>query len=77
MKATCIVYDSQGVSVAGYDKIYLFDVRVSEHEAHQESLTAEPRRRIVVDIDLPRLTQLRRQFPCHEHHVLYSGKVPL
>ncbi len=185
VKAASMVYDNKGVLVARYDKIHLFDVRVSEHEAHQESLTVEPGERIVLvdtpvgrvglsvcydlrfpelyrqlaiqgaeifvvpsaftavtgaahwevllraraienlcyvlapnqgghhengrytyghsmiiepwgaviaeelgqdkqgggiivaDIDLHRLTQLRRQFPCHEHHVLHSGKVPL
>lgn len=41
VRASSIVYDEQGKQVARYDKIHLFDVRVSEKEAHQESLTIE------------------------------------
>ncbi len=180
VKACCMVYDSQGTTVARYDKIHLFDVRVSDREAHEESLTIErgdcvvvvdtpvgrvgltvcydvrfpelyrhlvlkgaelfavpsaftavtglahwdvllraraienlcyvlaanqggihasgrhtyghsmiiePWGRVlkelqsgagvvVADIDLQRLQQLRRQFPCNEHHVLNTGRVP-
>lgn len=28
---------------------------------------------IIADIDLPRLQQLRRQFPCNKHHILKAG----
>lgn len=41
VRASSIVYDDQGLSVARYDKIHLFDVRVSEHESHQESSSVE------------------------------------
>lgn len=52
VKACCMVYDAQGSVAARYDKIHLFDVRVSDHEAHQESLTIEPGNRVVV-VDTP------------------------
>lgn len=52
VRASSIVFDSKGVQVARYDKIHLFDVRVSEHEAHQESLTIEPGNELVV-VDTP------------------------
>lgn len=52
VKASCIVYDDLGFNVARYDKIHLFDVRVSEHEAHQESLTVERGNELVV-VDTP------------------------
>lgn len=48
IRASCIVYDDKGIRVARYDKIHLFDVRVSEHEAHQESLTVERGDELVV-----------------------------
>ncbi len=37
--ASSLVFDDQGLVAARYDKIHLFDVRVSEKEAHQESST--------------------------------------
>lgn len=46
--ASCLVYDADGACVTRYDKIHLFDVRVSPQEAHQESLTIEPGIDIVV-----------------------------
>lgn len=52
IRASSIVYDDQGLSVARYDKIHLFDVRVSEHEAHQESLLIERGNELVV-VDTP------------------------
>ncbi len=52
VRSSCIVYDDQGLSVARYDKIHLFDVRVSEHEAHQESSTVERGNELVV-VDTP------------------------
>lgn len=48
VKASCLVFDDQGLCAARYDKIHLFDVRVSEQEAHQESLTVERGDEIVV-----------------------------
>lgn len=48
VRASCIVYDEKGIKVARYDKIHLFDVRVSEQEAHQESDTIERGNELVV-----------------------------
>lgn len=48
VRAASLVFDNQGRCVARYDKIHLFDVRVSEQEAHQESATIEPGREIVL-----------------------------
>lgn len=52
VRASCIVYDDKGLSVARYDKIHLFDVRVSEQEAHQESISIERGNELVV-VDTP------------------------
>lgn len=52
VRSSCIVYDDNGLSVARYDKIHLFDVRVSEQEAHQESLSIERGNELVV-VDTP------------------------
>jgi len=42
VRAACIVYDSDGTSVARYDKIHLFDVVLEGGERHAESRTIEP-----------------------------------
>ncbi|HBI21835.1 MAG TPA: apolipoprotein acyltransferase [Legionella sp.] len=52
VKASSYVYDAKGMAVARYDKIHLFDVRVSDKEAHQESATIEPGDRVVA-VDTP------------------------
>lgn len=52
VKSSCLVYDDKGQCVGRYDKIHLFDVRVSEQEAHQESLTVERGKDLVV-LDTP------------------------
>lgn len=52
VKASNLVFDNQGKCAARYDKIHLFDVKISEHEAHQESLTTEPGNKLVV-VDTP------------------------
>lgn len=52
VRSSCIVYDDKGLSVARYDKIHLFDVRVSEQEAHQESVSVERGNELVV-VDTP------------------------
>jgi predicted amidohydrolase len=52
VRSSSIVFDDQGLNVARYDKIHLFDVRVSEHEAHQESLTVDRGNELVV-VDTP------------------------
>ncbi|MFA5959448.1 MAG: carbon-nitrogen hydrolase family protein [Tatlockia sp.] len=56
VRASSLVYDNQGQCVARYDKIHLFDVRVSAQEAHQESLTVERgTERVVVDTPVGRV----------------------
>jgi nitrilase len=52
VSAASLVFDSHGERRARYDKIHLFDVRVSDHEAHRESATVAPGRSPVV-IDTP------------------------
>lgn len=52
LRASSLVYDERGRCVARYDKIHLFDVRVSEQEAHQESLSIERGDNLVV-VDTP------------------------
>lgn len=52
IRASNMVYDDKGAMVARYDKIHLFDVRVSEQEAHQESLSIERGDQVVV-VDTP------------------------
>lgn len=52
VRASSIVFDSQGRQVARYDKIHLFDVQVSEQEKHQESLTVEPGDQVIT-VDTP------------------------
>ncbi|KTC88698.1 carbon-nitrogen hydrolase family protein [Fluoribacter dumoffii] len=41
VRASCLVYDDQGKCAARYDKIHLFDVKVSSGEAYQESMSIE------------------------------------
>jgi nitrilase len=52
IRSACIVYNSEGVAVARYDKIHLFDVSVSDTESYKESDTTEPGDSAVV-IDTP------------------------
>jgi deaminated glutathione amidase len=52
VRASSLVFDSKGQCAGRYDKIHLFDVRVSEQEAHQESLTIERGGELVV-VDTP------------------------
>jgi nitrilase len=52
VRASCLVYDNKGLCAARYDKIHLFDVRVSLQEAHQESATVERGNELVV-VDTP------------------------
>lgn len=44
--AACLVYNNRGECQIRYDKIHLFDVRVSEEEAHQESASIKAGSRI-------------------------------
>lgn len=48
VKASCMVYNSNGKTEARYDKIHLFDVDVSDQEVHRESLTISPGEESVV-----------------------------
>lgn len=52
VRSSCLVYDNKGIVAARYDKIHLFDVKVSEQESHQESLTVEAGNQLVV-VDTP------------------------
>lgn len=52
VRSSCLVYDDKGECVARYDKIHLFDVRVSDEEAHEESRAIEPGDNLVV-VDTP------------------------
>lgn len=52
VRSSSIVFDNKGQQVTRYDKIHLFDVRVSENEAHQESSDIEPGQDLVV-VDTP------------------------
>lgn len=52
VRATCLVYDNEGVLAARYDKIHLFDAIVSETEIHKESEIVEPGNQVVV-VDTP------------------------
>ncbi|ASQ45496.1 carbon-nitrogen hydrolase family protein [Legionella clemsonensis] len=51
-RSSCLVFDDKGLCAARYDKIHLFDVRVSDQEAHQESSTIERGDEVVV-VDTP------------------------
>lgn len=46
--AASLVFDDTGQMIARYDKIHLFDVRVSEHESHQESNMTCPGEQVCV-----------------------------
>ncbi|RUR13886.1 carbon-nitrogen hydrolase family protein [Legionella sp. km772] len=52
VRSTSIVFDNKGQHVTRYDKIHLFDVRVSDREAHKESNDIEPGKDVVV-VDTP------------------------
>src|SRR3989339_1161186 len=41
IRAACIMYDQNGLAVARYDKIHLFDVVISETESYKESDTTQ------------------------------------
>jgi nitrilase len=53
VKASCIVYDAQGLLAARYDKIHLFDVAIADQEPHHESLTIERGANKLVVVDTP------------------------
>ncbi len=48
IRAASFLYDDQGRVAARYDKLHLFDVKLSDTEQYQESATTEPGKNIVV-----------------------------
>jgi predicted amidohydrolase len=52
IRASCLVYDEKGLCAARYDKIHLFDVRVSAGESYQESATIERGQKLAL-VDTP------------------------
>lgn len=50
--ASSLVFDAKGQIVARYDKVHLFDVRVSDTESHKESNSTLPGRELCI-IDTP------------------------
>lgn len=49
VRASCLVFDAEGVCVARYDKMHLFDVTLKDkQEAYSESRTTEPGDKVVV-----------------------------
>ena len=48
IRAASIVYSNKGEAVARYDKVHLFDTKISENESYKESNTIEPGRELVV-----------------------------
>ncbi len=42
VRAACLLYDNNGMRVARYDKIHLFDVRLENGEQYNESAAIEP-----------------------------------
>jgi deaminated glutathione amidase len=54
--ASSLVFDANGVQVARYDKIHLFDVKISDAEKHEESKTYAPGKTpVVIDTPIGRL----------------------
>ena len=51
-RAASLVFDADGVQVARYDKMHLFDVEVPDGERHRESAMIEPGGELVV-VDTP------------------------
>lgn len=56
MRAACLVFNDHGERVARYDKMHLFDVKLSETESYQESANTEPGKALgIVDTPFGRL----------------------
>jgi len=54
--ASSLVFDAKGMQVARYDKIHLFDVKISDTESHIESKTFAPGKTpVVIDTPIGRL----------------------
>ncbi len=75
--ASSLVFNAEGVQVARYDKIHLFDVTVSDTEAHEESKTIAPGRQpVVVDTPIGRIglsVCYDVRFPELYRHLLNAG----
>lgn len=52
VKAASIVFDDKGHAVARYDKIHLFDIKLSEKDVYKESDTTLPGNQVVL-VDTP------------------------
>ncbi|MBA2649748.1 MAG: carbon-nitrogen hydrolase family protein [Legionella sp.] len=52
VRASTLVFNAEGVCVARYDKIHLFDVVISDTEGYQESETTEPGNNVCI-VDSP------------------------
>lgn len=50
--STCLVLDNKGIVIARYDKIHLFDVKISDNESYSESDTIENGSELTV-VDTP------------------------
>jgi predicted amidohydrolase len=50
--AACLVFNDKGQQIARYDKIHLFDVKLSDTESYNESNTTVPGNKIVL-VDTP------------------------
>ena len=48
VKAACLMFNDKGSCVARYDKIHLFDVRLSEKDIYQESAITDPGDKAIV-----------------------------
>ena len=54
--ASSLVFNAEGKQVARYDKIHLFDVKISDTEKHEESKTFAPGKKpVVIDTPIGRL----------------------
>ncbi len=52
VRASCIVFDNQGKCVTTYEKIHLFDAKISTNEIYQESSYIEPGHQVIT-VDTP------------------------
>lgn len=52
VRSSCLVFNNEGICISRYDKIHLFDAKVSDKETYLESATIEPGDAVVV-VDTP------------------------
>lgn len=55
VRASCLVYNEQGLVVGSYDKIHLFDVAVAEREYHESALIEAGHKTVVIPTPFGRL----------------------